>query len=795
MICDIAISGAGANPLNAADFGGAFPAWTGVTIAAGQLTATRTFAATDDADVEPDETGRVTISNAIGATIGTATADFTVANNDSAPTSYPAPYFDTFIGVTPAASFAGRPLESGGVVWEDMNTNGRVDNTRISIATSGILAGAAVTTTAVSEVHAGFQSGTVSATPRRWASFKLRDRMAVSSASGRPCLITSHQPYPAAASDGILIVSGTSPGDSPTTIGFRETQAGAVVGSTISVSNVSLRVGDVLTMKHEQGSGTNVATLLMNGRPQAQKTGLVIPVTGKTAFRGCGPVDGLDAIIVSNPDVDGGLIVEAPARVRAATTAAGSSAVVVLYGECAGAVPATLYYNAVDVATGAVISGHNDQPLTNLTSAGLTWRATTPAIPVPATGAYLVVRRKDIEGGGQAIGMTPTFRAGTVGAWTGQSLNALGLEMASGGSDPVAGDCFKAEGYSVSSVAMSRVMRQVSTGGGATAAAISAMQSAGLTGPHAIAMAAIGNTVVKARNPGGTPGLWEGVVDTIRHVGGRLSYVADSSGEYEIANSATGGFYPSGGVEATADYKAQLIAMMDAIDALSGSAVPCSLSYLGAVWNVTDEQAQAIRRKQWELAQAYPTRFFIGNNPLDLQHNSADQYHLTGAGNIEKFRRHGWGIAKMLGLAANDRTGPKMVSAARSGTDVTVTFDLNGASALEITGTAYASDFRCGLDFASDAAFTSPIFPTSATVSGSTVVFGFASAPGPTYVRAAWGREPYGRGAGGYSGVTAIRDNLAANAAAIRGVFTGEATNPPVQPYFHSSGNDYVVAS
>lgn len=81
---DLAVSGSGANPVNAADFGGTFPSWAGVTIAAGQLTATRTFAATNDSDVEPDETGVVTLSNASGATIAVATAGFSVLNNDSA---------------------------------------------------------------------------------------------------------------------------------------------------------------------------------------------------------------------------------------------------------------------------------------------------------------------------------------------------------------------------------------------------------------------------------------------------------------------------------------------------------------------------------------------------------------------------------------------------------------------------------------------------------------------------------------------------------------------------------------
>jgi len=85
-----AVTGAGAD---AADFGGTLPTGT-VNFLANQTTATITVNVAGDAAVESNEGFTVTLSNATGGTIGTASATSTILNDDSAPPA-PAPVLPT----------------------------------------------------------------------------------------------------------------------------------------------------------------------------------------------------------------------------------------------------------------------------------------------------------------------------------------------------------------------------------------------------------------------------------------------------------------------------------------------------------------------------------------------------------------------------------------------------------------------------------------------------------------------------------------------------------------------------
>ncbi|QOV22627.1 beta strand repeat-containing protein, partial [Anabaenopsis elenkinii] len=77
-----AVTGTGENPANADDFaGGVFPSGT-VTFAPGQTSQVITVNVQGDTVVEPNETFRVTLSEATNATITTATATGTILNDD-----------------------------------------------------------------------------------------------------------------------------------------------------------------------------------------------------------------------------------------------------------------------------------------------------------------------------------------------------------------------------------------------------------------------------------------------------------------------------------------------------------------------------------------------------------------------------------------------------------------------------------------------------------------------------------------------------------------------------------------
>src|SRR5690606_33792814 len=80
---DWAVAGHGGNPAVVADFqAGAFPFGT-LTFAPGESVQVITVLLAGDTMVESDEDFRVTLSNASGAEVITATADGRVANDDS----------------------------------------------------------------------------------------------------------------------------------------------------------------------------------------------------------------------------------------------------------------------------------------------------------------------------------------------------------------------------------------------------------------------------------------------------------------------------------------------------------------------------------------------------------------------------------------------------------------------------------------------------------------------------------------------------------------------------------------
>jgi hypothetical protein len=77
-----AVTGNGASPANAADFGGSFPSGT-IVIPAGQTTGSASFTVAGDSDAEPDEGFAVTLSSPVNCTLGTATRTALILNDDA----------------------------------------------------------------------------------------------------------------------------------------------------------------------------------------------------------------------------------------------------------------------------------------------------------------------------------------------------------------------------------------------------------------------------------------------------------------------------------------------------------------------------------------------------------------------------------------------------------------------------------------------------------------------------------------------------------------------------------------
>jgi hypothetical protein len=85
---DYAVTGSGGSAADAADFSGALPSGT-VNFAAGETTQVVTINVAADGSVESDEGFTVTLSNATGGAIGTATAAGSIVNDDAAPPAEP----------------------------------------------------------------------------------------------------------------------------------------------------------------------------------------------------------------------------------------------------------------------------------------------------------------------------------------------------------------------------------------------------------------------------------------------------------------------------------------------------------------------------------------------------------------------------------------------------------------------------------------------------------------------------------------------------------------------------------
>ncbi|AZZ95527.1 hypothetical protein EUZ85_21775 [Hahella sp. KA22] len=85
MTVDYSVAGAGANPANATDFGGAMPSGS-VSLAAGQFSKTFMINVSGDTTFETDESFTLTISNPSSGTISQATVSGVIANDDEEPT-------------------------------------------------------------------------------------------------------------------------------------------------------------------------------------------------------------------------------------------------------------------------------------------------------------------------------------------------------------------------------------------------------------------------------------------------------------------------------------------------------------------------------------------------------------------------------------------------------------------------------------------------------------------------------------------------------------------------------------
>ena len=582
----------------------------------------------------------------------------------------------------------------------------------------------------------------------------------------------------------------------------------AALGGTIaSLSNTQQRAGDVLGIRYRTLSTTPELAVYHNGVRMTDWTAInttTNPITNQMGARGA-TACAFDDFMVGDPAAERMLDIQCQGRIMQRDPSTGN-VLARLVMDATPDVPSSsaVNYTWVDVTARTPISGHNQQPVTSFTSGTGVAAFDSDALKAsfvlgslaspPAAGFFAEVRRTDLSAG-VSLGRTPWLYAGDVILMDGQSLTAQGYSATNGLAPVITPtNCWRlnasleteqrADAFFRSTTVRSATVET----NGAINHLFATIQNVNGGLPVQVLQAGFGATLLWERNNSATYATsYRGARNlAIANAGHALRWAVQTGGQYEVDLPNNGGSgYGTGSVgiaAATADWPNQADKWADEIDALLVRPAKFLIVPLTMVMNTADTDTQEFRRMQKKLCDDFPTRFFLGPysascNRSFINDAQGDKYHfsklivlpaLTPDPQVDSgyscfFRRIGDSIAKHEGWQANNNNGPTLVSATRSGNDIAVTFAPNGGT-LELRNTAYLGDFRGGLDFATDTAFTSQIFPTSAAVVGNVVTFTFP--PGQVVanmrVRAAYGTHSFSRGlnvmtnhvGGGTSGTT-----------------------------------------
>jgi len=553
--------------------------------------------------------------------------------------------------------------------------------------------------------------------------------------------------------------------------------------------------GDTIALGFHNASGVDYVELYLNGRrcrDDAVISGNGWALTGKFGYLGSIDVGMADSITVADRDTEAWTRLYAPARV--VQIEPDGTTIFRLTVEYGGALNA-LTYSIIDHATGLPVAGHDEVAATSFVGADGDATALTVAASL-GTGAYHVeiqrnglVNQIGAVAQGKAYG--PAVHVGEVIIFNGQSnaqrlWNSITTTL--GISKPTEGLAFRIDAFgTVAQNARYQYPLSANTPlamGYATIAAVTGRAVSFICG-------GLSGSLIAARGVGTATHL--GLLDGITHGGGHALSVCHVDGENDALSGTSGDAY-----------KVTLNGIYDDIETYLGHAIKVVMRPIGACWGSsagTDASVQAMRRTQWEVCQG-SSRYVVGGWCMDLQHVAADSLHLgpddIGApGAAEMVRRMMFAVMKARGLVVNDRNGPSIASVVKiNNQTIRVIYDLNGASGLEVANTGYASIFSGGMRFATSSAFASLVAPTGVTINAvagtqQSIDFAFASNSftGSAYVGGPYGKNPFNA-----SDDAATNADMANKASMVRGLFAGEVSIP-VQPYYHSSGNDYMVAA
>ncbi|MFA6043611.1 MAG: hypothetical protein WC718_01390 [Phycisphaerales bacterium] len=566
--------------------------------------------------------------------------------------------------------------------------------------------------------------------------------------------------------------------------------------------DVLMLAGDVVQTRYRLSGGNIVVDTYHNGylcQTGLNLTGYSFPAfTHKHALGGVGtfPASSIDDMQVGDPLTHGMLCLNHPNRI--AQKNANGDVVLRFAGEYTLTAPASLKYTLYNSATKAAVTGHTDQTVASLvTGSGLfTGQSQTIAsADVPATFEVYVYRGDMASGSTLGGSWSPIIKAGHVLITNGQSVNVRRFKTTATATAAQPTDVWISDG-SIEIVSTSLLSRFNRAPVNTSMAQMGQRWRTKVAGsvPLTMIRGGQGATKIAERQPLAAGGYYERLVEGLKRAGDNALWYLEKSGEYDVASADR------------ATYNGYLNTIIDALEARIGHTLTVMLSPVGSYQSAvagTITDWEAMRFQQWLLIQNSPTRYKQGSWTHDIQHASGDAYHHSVAGDEEQGVRDIDAWAYHLGEQSFGRFGPSIASIVRnSSTQVTVTFNLNGAASMQMRnagatlGLGGTADYRGGLRFAAASTFATPLNPTSIVdngISGSTwsFTFNFAANSFPTtaYVSGPYGANPFNP-----ENNTTINNALAANAVILEGLYTGDNA-VAVQPYYQTSGVNYLSAS
>lgn len=567
--------------------------------------------------------------------------------------------------------------------------------------------------------------------------------------------------------------------------------------------------GVLATTYYTHGMGYNLTTLVAAGMPA---------INGKNGFDGKIPAASIDWVEAADPTTHFRLINTVFGRTM--NVKADGSSVFVGSFKYTGPAPTALKYVWRNAADNSIAVG--PASVTNFTATDGTGTYALPPFTPMAANQYFAQVYEDAnvvgDDGQPNVRMldTPYLDVGKIVLSQGQS-NMGNADSGTAGTSPtlpvqqylywppVASANLDAAGHAP----------LVTNGAAGTSTKIPAWYLAYAApvmgnGPATYLAAGVGGTTVAQRGPGGSSGIYESVLSTINSMGGSIDHVRWADGESDVAT-------------AQAMYKAGVYTILDGLSAQCGYTVPVMMEGIGTIAVLAkgnDVSCESMRRLQmFTMPAERPGQIIPAAFSLDLQHliaGTVSNLHFSNPSYGERTRRSALSLRNFRnpGTYTGNRLGPKLVSARRvDSTHIGVTFALgdftNMAMSAGMAYTAgktdvYGGGIRFGTAVGTPSGATSATLtggflipngaPAVGTVSGGQVevTWPFASVPATVYVTGPYGQNPFNPD---YTGTSdAIELDFANKASILQGTIAGEPT-VAIQPYWHTSGNDYLTAT